>query len=203
MRYLPFLAILILCCTFSEAPKEPPAAHAGSGISPGGDFYCYGMACALQHKEEVKQLFLNNLDSLGYLIQFPKLEYLNFAMTDMRELPKEILALSQLKVLDLQHNPMTRLPKDFYQLKNLEEIVLLFNDFEEIPPVFCKLPSLKKVNLTGNPITRFNDCLLSENDLQELFIGGGEHGCLLKESQLEQLKKATIAGFVSCKGGIR
>lgn len=201
MRYLLFLAILSSCSTFSESPKKPPSTHAQSGISPSGYFYCYGMACALQHKEEVEQLFLNSLDSLGYLIQLPKLEYLNFAMTEMRELPKEILALSQLKILDLQHNPMTHLPEEFSQLKKLEEIVVLFNDFEEIPRVFCDLPSLKKVNLFGNPVAEFDDCFLKNNNIRELFLGDENRGCLLEKNRLAQLQAITN-GFVACKGGV-
>lgn len=195
--YLTILFLLISSCT-SPGDEKVKESTEQTAITP---LHCYGMACALRHKDRVEGLSLSyevycGADSLHFLRQLPKLRYLKIGMADLYEVPLVVTEITTLTDLDFQHNYISRLPDKFANLTNLRSLTLLFNGFEEVPDVICAMPDLASVNLNGNPIASFPDCLLEGNGLKMLLIESEEGNKVISPTRLDSLRRSMPGAYV-------
>lgn len=76
------------------------------------------------------------------------LEVLHLNGNDIRDLPTEIGALTNLKELDLSQNNLSSLPSEFTALRRLADIDISHNELTSLPagmakafPQLCQVPS--------------------------------------------------------------
>jgi Leucine rich repeat len=72
--------------------------------------------------------------------------------TGIREIPKEIKCLTNLKILNLNFNWIEKIPKEVKKLTNLEKLDLCYNRVKEIPEEIKYLINLKEINLSNNRV---------------------------------------------------
>jgi len=99
------------------------------------------------------------------------------------EIPQNIGAFANLKLLNLNVNSIEVIPEQLGQLTKLETLYLAQNRIKSIPASVQKLPKLKDVNFSGNSIIVFPDGFaslkflsvldLSRNKLTEVPSGVG------------------------------
>ncbi len=95
---------------------------------------------------------------------------LNLSSLGLRQVPKEILELKQLKRLYLQHNQLSTLPAEMGKLSQLQEVNLSHNQLGGIPKSFGKLNHLRVVNLANNRLTSLPKPLRFLKNLQKLHL---------------------------------
>jgi Leucine-rich repeat (LRR) protein len=70
----------------------------------------------------------------------------------LREFPAEVLALENLRSLDLRDNFLDALPLALAKYADLKQLNLANNRFAEIPPVVRELGALEKLDISSNQI---------------------------------------------------
>jgi Leucine-rich repeat (LRR) protein len=80
------------------------------------------------------------------------LEVLELRVNSIQSVPKEIMNLKNLKILDLTDNPGLINIDNVVWLENLEDLVLFGCDLHKLPPDIGRLKKLKYLGLTGNNI---------------------------------------------------
>jgi Leucine-rich repeat (LRR) protein len=88
------------------------------------------------------------------LLHLSNLKILNLAWNRIESLPNSIYKLKYLKKIDLIGNRIKKIPKNLHLLPNLEECDLSFNHIESIPKNLEKSISLKLLKLIRNPIEK-------------------------------------------------
>lgn len=131
---------------------------------------------ALKNPEKVYRLNLSNQN-----IELPKetwskfinLEYLSFKNDHLKEIPKEIALLKNLKVLDLSGNDFKTLPLSFSELSNLEELFLndeknmiLYDNIE----IISLLPHLRVLHLENDNLSNLPKNIFKLTNLESLFL---------------------------------
>ena len=74
----------------------------------------------------------------------------------LQTLPDEVLAIEQLRVLDLCENRLLSLPLELASRTSLERLDLSCNHFERIPELIRTMPGLKKLVLSSNRLFEIN-----------------------------------------------
>jgi internalin A len=113
---------------------------------------------------------LSNLEELVLL-------YLN--QMPLTKLPSSIGKLKKLEVLSLSNNafPEQRIrnfPKSMTNLKNIKNLDLSELRLKKFPQWICSLTALEVLDLRGNEITTLPDCLKKLNHLKEIKSGDNE-----------------------------
>ncbi|MBS1492549.1 MAG: leucine-rich repeat domain-containing protein [Bacteroidetes bacterium] len=72
---------------------------------------------------------------------------LDFSGKGMKEFPKEVLGMTDVKTLDLSDNKLTNIPSEIQNLKYLTVLKLNGNKIYELPSVVSKLKFLKEIYL--------------------------------------------------------
>ncbi len=96
--------------------------------------------------------------------------------------PETICQLSKLEVLNLANNDVKNLPDCFYKLKNLKELDLSYNESFDIETFLSKvnqLKKLKKLNLFGIPaVAKDTNLVRSKINLKKISLLLTEHDLL-------------------------
>lgn len=95
---------------------------------------------------------------------------LNLSNLGLRQVPKEVLDLKQLKRLFLQNNQLTILPAEIGKLSQLQEVNVSENQLGGIPKSFAKLVALRTLNLAKNRLTSLPKPLRYLKNLQRLYL---------------------------------
>lgn len=99
---------------------------------------------------------------------FKNLEVLDIDMGDLKEIPKEIGQLTQLKYLSLQNQLLERIPLAISKLKNLQTLDLSDNQIKYLPVAIGQLTQLKWLNLSRNSLVRISSRIGQLKQLQIL-----------------------------------
>ncbi len=131
---------------------------------------------ALQNPDKVFRLNLSNQNVLmpsDAWSKFVNLEFLSFKNDHLKDIPKEIGLLKNLKVLDLSGNDFTTLPPTFSSLVNLEELFL--NDEINFSlsaniEVISLLPRLKILHLENDKLDQLPKEIFKLQGLEVLYL---------------------------------
>ena len=150
---------------------------------------------ALKDPDKVFRLNLSNqtlkLDGISWS-KFINLEYLSLKNDHLKELPKEIILLSKLKILELSGNDFSVLPEDFWKLRSLEELFL--NDEKNLNleaniKIMSKMPSLRILHLENDNLNSVPNTIGSLKNLEFLYLNNNQFNEIPKEiKQLEHLQ---------------
>jgi Leucine-rich repeat (LRR) protein len=149
---------------------------------------------ALKNPESVYKLDLSNQEISLKNEQwklFINLEYLNLKNDRLKEIPKEISNLKQLKVLNLSGNDFNSLPNEFSNLNNLEELFL--NDEKNINlpktlKILSKLPKLKSLHLENDNLYKLPNEINDLKSLESLYLNNNHFETIPNLKPLDHLK---------------
>ncbi|OJJ23830.1 hypothetical protein BKI52_05630 [marine bacterium AO1-C] len=99
---------------------------------------------------------------------FKKLEVLDIDMGNLKEIPKEIGELTELKYLGLQNQLLERIPLEISNLKSLQALDLSDNQIKYLPVFIGQLTRLKRLNLSRNSLVRISSRIGQLKQLQIL-----------------------------------
>jgi len=68
----------------------------------------------------------------------------------LTSLPEEISELTELEILNLEHNKLKQIPSSIRNLKKLIQLVLFANNLETVPEEISELQHLKLLDLDCN-----------------------------------------------------
>jgi Leucine-rich repeat (LRR) protein len=88
----------------------------------------------------------------------------------LRELPKSIASLTQLKWLFLSDNQLTELPEAIASLTQLRLLDLCANQLTQLPEALASLTYLQSLNLSRNQLTELPEAIASLTQLQRLHL---------------------------------
>ena len=97
-------------------------------------------------------LLLDKSDILSYCKTSKKFEYLSLSWNQIKEIPKELGQLTNIKTLYLTDNQIKEIPSELGKLTNLQELSLNKNQIKEIPKELRQLTNLEWLYLTDNKI---------------------------------------------------
>ena len=81
---------------------------------------------------------------MKFALQQAQIQVLDLRFTNLREVPREIGMLHNLRELHLANNSIMFLPDEIYQLQNLEYLDISNNAFiQEFAPLYSHLPNCK------------------------------------------------------------
>ena len=101
--------------------------------------------------------FANPLAELKKTSTILTLSELNFSANKVNAFPVELLKLSHLSDLDLGYGSIKELPKDIDKLTNLKRLVLTKNAITTFPASFFKLSKLQNLDLSYNGFTKLQE----------------------------------------------
>lgn len=145
----------------------------------------YNLQTALQHREQVTELYLHGLGMAGWpgiVFELPQLQALSLSGNRLESVPEEIGRLNGLHTLDLSHNSLSR-----------------------FPAVLARLPALRRLDLSGNGIARLPGRFHHGEQLRVLKLGNNRIKVLpdrwdnldnLEELDLERNRLTTLPGWL-------
>ncbi|MCD4664073.1 MAG: hypothetical protein K8R68_02305, partial [Bacteroidales bacterium] len=98
----------------------------------------------------VKQIFEEELAEITNSKNIDKVTVLDLSEKNLKEVPKSIFKLKNLKILLLDNNEITEIPKEINSLKNLEDLYLNSCNIQKIPDEIFELKKLKILDLSWN-----------------------------------------------------
>ncbi|OJJ15348.1 hypothetical protein BKI52_38695 [marine bacterium AO1-C] len=149
---------------------------------------------SINHQLDFAQIF-------AVLKELPALEEVILSNCKISEFPVEILALKQLKKLDIAHNQIKVLPGQLQQLEALEELILDGNPLHTLEPEFFQLKKLKKLFARNCELESLPDEIQHLKQLQVLALNNNllktlpasmEHLQWLKELHLNDNALETL-----------
>ena len=144
----------------------------------------------------VTKLDLHTWNVQDVLPQIPvltKLQELNLAQCEIKQLPRGFCDLKDLQVLNLAFNRLTELPKDFPTLVKLVELDLERNPIHTLPEGFWHLTKLKRLSLEDTHLKEIGG-IMALQDLEELDIRDSDIAALPEAiGELKHLKVLKIA----------
>lgn len=111
----------------------------------------------------------------------------NLCGMGLKDIPKALFELAELKALDLSCNYLDSLPAEFLGFKHLTKINLFDCEFEAFPEILLQMPSLQEINLGKNALTHLPDGLANLPGLKKIEL----HKCHLSAfpEQFYQMSK--------------
>ncbi|XP_033631066.1 uncharacterized protein LOC117292985 [Asterias rubens] len=95
-----------------------------------------------------------------------RLETLDLSFNNLRELPRCIDTLRNLRHLHVHHNSLRRLPAEVSRLKQLQTLDVSHNRITTIPHCLCDLENLQEVNFSGNHVKHLDEGMFRSPVLQ-------------------------------------
>lgn len=137
-----------------------------------------------------------NIPKLFQLLgKLPKLDTLDMMACNLREIPKEIALLKELKYLKLELNYLTQIPPEIGQLQKLESLNLTSNKLTQLPTEIGLLKQLKELILNSNDLTQIPASICDLKQLQKLYIQSNDLEQLPEQiGDLAQLRFLSISG---------
>lgn len=137
-----------------------------------------------------------NIPRLFQLLgKLPKLDTLEMMACDLREIPKEIALLKELKYLKLELNYLTKISPEIGCLQKLEYLNLTSNKLTQLPPEIGLLKQLKELILNSNDLTQIPASVCDLKRLQKLYIQSNDLEQLPEQiGDLAQLRLLSIGG---------
>ncbi|OXB66606.1 hypothetical protein ASZ78_013865 [Callipepla squamata] len=129
--------------------------------TPVRDNQLTSLPSALGQLENLQKLDVSNND-------FPLFATCNASRNKLKSIPEELLQLSHLKSLLLQHNELSHLPEGFGRLVSLEELDLSNNHLTDIPTSFALLVNLVRLDLAGNQLKNLPADISAMKSLRQL-----------------------------------
>ncbi len=134
-------------------------------------------------------------------IEFPsnneeleKLQVLDIKLKDIKNIPKEISCLSNLREIHAEFNELSELPWEFAHLKNLKSINFSHNKFTDVPGVICQLVQLEELNMESNSIKKISPVIANLSNLKDLNLSFNHINELPSEiGHLKHLEKLNVA----------
>lgn len=97
-------------------------------------------------------------------------ESLDIGDCNLDEIPKEVFALENLKLLRARKNKIKNIPTEISRLKNLVELNLIQNEISEIPDEISLLENLEVLLIGKNKISEIPESLCTAKKLRVLHI---------------------------------
>lgn len=104
------------------------------------------------------------------LSSYQQLEYIYIERCNLREIPKEIGRLKNLRVLALSNNELQTLPEEIFQLSNLVQLSINGNYFEKLPNKINQLKRLTILNLSYNHLSELPKAVTQLINLNRLYL---------------------------------
>ena len=98
----------------------------------------------------------------------------NYNNRELREIPKEIGNLVNLKILAVSDNQIKKIPMEINNLINLSDLYLPRNQIKELPKEIEKLISLRFLRLSQNQIIKLPKEISNLINLQKLYISDNQ-----------------------------
>jgi internalin A len=86
----------------------------------------------------------------------------------LTKFPDAVFQLTNLKILNLNHNPITSIPEDLGQLSNLKQLTLFGTQITQLPEAIGQLSNLAELDLQYNQITQLPEAFGKLSNLTEL-----------------------------------
>lgn len=115
---------------------------------------------------------------------------LDLSGLEIDRLPKEIVQLTQLQMLNLNENNLTQLPPEVSALVHLQELMLYENSLNELPTEIAQLKQLQILDIGFNDLTKLPAEIGQLNTLKELYLG--ENNLSELPTEIAQLKQLQI-----------
>jgi leucine-rich repeat protein SHOC2 len=96
---------------------------------------------------------------------------LNLKNYKIFELPESIGKLTNLTVLEINHNNLTALPESIGNLTNLRKLDLSDNQLTSLPDSIGSLRNLTELSLTNNRLEKLPDSIGNIHELTDLYLG--------------------------------
>jgi Leucine-rich repeat (LRR) protein len=123
--------------------------------------------------------------NFGELKEIPKnimnlinLKELSIRCNKITEIPEWIFNLTNLRRLNLAHNQITEIPESISKLTNLQELILKDNQIKEIPESICDLINLKEITLSYNQLVEIPERIVNLTNLQILDVMKNRIACI-------------------------
>ncbi|MCH2224953.1 MAG: leucine-rich repeat domain-containing protein [Crocinitomicaceae bacterium] len=103
------------------------------------------------------ELSNNDINNKGFGFspdKFPRLTSVRLAWNDLDYIPKELLELKFLNILDLGYNNLSSLPEGLLKLSSLKSLNLKYNKFKSIPSVLYSITGLDYLNIQGIKVSK-------------------------------------------------
>jgi Leucine-rich repeat (LRR) protein len=129
--------------------------------------------CIINNDIDNGTLEINNINKLGSIIKYiidSKLKRLFIRYNNLKEIPKSIGKLTNLKYLSLSNNNLKEIPKSLRKLTNLEYLYLENNKLSEIPKSLGKLTNLKLLSCNNNKLTNIPKSIGKLTSLKNLYL---------------------------------
>ena len=142
--------------------------------------YLYSISEKVEQEKNLEKIIIwakeHNIDEETIprdIQKLKQLEKLNLRYKYIRELPKEIVGLTNLKILILGGNLLNTLPNNLGKLSSLTQLILWQNQLSELPLSCANLTNLRILNLDNNNFSIFPKCIKGMKKLESLSIGCG------------------------------
>ncbi len=135
-------------------------------------------------KRYIKELHLNGLGLTALpknIVKLSSLELLNLSDNNFKEIPTFVGELKTLKELNLENNKLKTLPEELSNLKRLKKINLAGNQIQSLPSRFVNSESLGYIDLGSNQLVEFPSYLLGADNLTVIRLQDNELSKLPKE----------------------
>ncbi|HKQ73977.1 MAG TPA: COR domain-containing protein [Blastocatellia bacterium] len=126
---------------------------------------------------------------------------LNLSALGLQDLPPELFALAQLRVLWLSDNQLICLPPEIGALRRLERLRLNKNALDALPTEIGELTELRELWLHDNQLTALPDEFWKLNRLRSLVLNGNRLAELPGAiSQLQELRTLGLGSWIWLRG---
>ena len=99
---------------------------------------------------------------------------LDLSSMGLKEVPKSIASLTQLRHLDLSYNLLTELSESIASLTQLQRLYLSYNQLRSLPESIASLTQLQELYLENNQLRSLPESIASLTQLQELYLGNNQ-----------------------------
>jgi Leucine-rich repeat (LRR) protein len=122
----------------------------------------------------VKENFLEDTSLPKDLMNLDRLEVINFSGNLFTQFPYQLLELKSLREIYLGSNKIGHLPRNFENLQRLEVLYLGGNQIKLVPDELCQLRNLTSLNLSNNHIQNLPKNIAKLRNIKNLALHGND-----------------------------